>query len=134
MKSLLGLLMCVPLVTMADVSADFKKLFGGEWYDNPACKGEVAYEYNRGEMALYYFPPKTNNGAGVGASLNTIRRQKDGSYVVTGSQFSTDANNSFFATFKGNGKKMTIKGHQKKAKINTTLYNCGSKYKSIADM
>ena len=39
MKSLLGLLMCVPLVTMADVSADFKKLFGGEWYDNPACKG-----------------------------------------------------------------------------------------------
>ena len=39
MKSLLGLLMCVPLVVMADVSADFKKLFGGEWYDNPACKG-----------------------------------------------------------------------------------------------
>ena len=96
-------------------------------------KGEVAYEYNRGDMALYYFPPKTNNGAGVGASLNTIRRQKDGSYVVTGSQFSTDANNSFFATIKGNGKKMTIKGHQKKAKINVALYNCGSKYKSIFD-
>ena len=30
MKSLLGLLMCVPLVAMADVSADFKKLFGGK--------------------------------------------------------------------------------------------------------
>ena len=96
-------------------------------------KGEVAYEYNRGDMALYYFPPKTNNGAGVGASLSTIKRQKDGSYVVTGSQFSTDANNSFFATFKGNGKKMTIKGHQKKAKIDVTLYNCGSKYKGIFD-
>ena len=95
MKSLLGLLMCVPLAALADTGADFKKLFGGEWYDNPACKGEVAYEYNRGEMALYYFPPKTKNGAGVGASLSTIKRQKDGSYVVTGSQFSTDANNSF---------------------------------------
>ena len=49
-------------------------------------------------------------------------------------QFNTDKLDSFTAVFKGNGKKMTIKGHQKKAKINTTLYNCGSKYKSIADM
>ena len=134
MKLFWGLVLCVPLVTFADTDADFKKLFGGEWYDNPACKGEVAYEYNRGDMALYYFPPKTNNGAGVGASLSTIKRHKDGSYAVTGSQFSTDAHNSFSAVFKGNGKKMTIKGRQKQAKINVTLYNCGSKYKSIADM
>ena len=67
MKSLLGLLLCVPLAALADTGDDFKRMFGGEWYDNPACKGEVAYEYNRGDMALYYFPPKTNNGAGVGA-------------------------------------------------------------------
>ena len=129
-----GLVLCVPLAAFADTGDDFKRMFGGEWYDNPSCKGEVAYEYSAGHIGLYYFPRGTNDGAGVSAFPTSIKRNKDGSYTVKGAQFNTDKLDSFTAVFKGNGKKMTIKGHQKKAKINVALYNCGSKYKSIADM
>ena len=84
MKSLLGLLMCVPLAVLADTGDDFKRMFGGEWYDNPSCKGEVAYEYSAGNIGLYYFPRGTNDGAGVSAFPTSIKRNKDGSYTVKG--------------------------------------------------
>ena len=134
MKLLWGLLLCAPLAAMANTDDDFRKLFGGDWYDNPTCKGAEAYGYNAGNIGLYYFPRGTNDGAGVSTFPTSIKRNKDGSYTVKGVQFNSDKSNNFTAVFKGNGKKMTIKGKQKQAKINVTLYNCGSRYKSIGEI
>ena len=131
MKSLLGLLMCVPLAVLADTGDDFKRMFGGEWYDNPSCKGKVTYEYNEGVMELYNVSNGPSHGTGVTIFLTENKRNQDGSYTVEGVQFNKDMTDGFYAIFKGNGKEMNINSFQENTKINVTLYNCGTKYKSI---
>ena len=133
-KLFLGLVLCVPLAVLAETITDFKSMFGGEWYDNPSCKGKVTYEYNEGVMELYNVSNGPSHGTGVTIFLTENKRNQDGSYTVEGVQFNKDMTDGFYAIFKGNGKEMNINSFQENTKINTTLYNCGSKYKSIADM
>ena len=130
-KLFLGLVLCVPLAVLAETITDFKSMFGGEWYDNPSCKGKVTYEYNEGVMELYNVSNGPSHGTGVTIFLTENKRNQDGSYTVEGVQFNKDMTDGFYAIFKGNGKEMNINSFQEKAKINVTLYNCGSKYKSI---
>ena len=121
MKLFWGLVLCVPLAAFAETITDFKSMFGGEWYDNPSCKGEVAYEYNEGVMELYDVSNGTNHGTGVTIFLTENKRNQDGSYTVEGMQFNKDKTDGFYAIFKGNGKDMSISSFQENAKINVTL-------------
>ena len=130
-KLFLGLVLCVPLAVLAETITDFKSMFGGEWYDNPSCKGKVTYEYNEGVMELYNVSNGPSHGTGVTIFLTENRRNQNGSYTVEGVQFNKDMTDGFYAIFSGNGKEMNINSFQEKAQINVTLYNCGSKYKSI---
>ena len=131
MKLFLGLVLCVPLAVLAETITDFKSMFGGEWYDNPSCKGKVTYEYNEGVMELYNVSNGPSHGTGVTIFLTENKRNQDGSYTVEGVQFNKDMTDGFYAIFKGNGKEMNINSFQENTKINVTLYNCGTKYKSI---
>ncbi len=132
-KLFLGLVLCVPLAVLAETITDFKSMFGGEWYDNPSCKGKVTYEYNEGVMELYNVSNGPSHGTGVTIFLTENKRNQNGSYTVEGTQFNKDMTDGFYAIFSGNGKEMNINSFQENTKINTTLYNCGSKYKSIFD-
>ena len=130
-KLFLGLVLCVPLAVLAETITDFKSMFGGEWYDNPSCKGKVTYEYNEGVMELYNVSNGPSHGTGVTIFLTENKRNQDGSYTVEGVQFNKDMTDGIYAIFKGNGKEMNINSFQENTKINVTLYNCGTKYKSI---
>ena len=130
-KLFLGLVLCVPLAVLAETITDFKSMFGGEWYDNPSCKGKVTYEYNEGVMEQYNVSNGPSHGTGVTIFLTENKRNQDGSYTVEGVQFNKDMTDGFYAIFKGNGKEMNINSFQENTKINVTLYNCGTKYKSI---
>ena len=130
-KLFLGLVLCVPLAVLAETITEFKSMFGGEWYDNPSCKGKVTYEYNEGVMELYNVSNGPSHGTGVTIFLTENKRNQDGSYTVEGVQFNKDMTDGFYAIFKGNGKEMNINSFQENTKINVTLYNCGTKYKSI---